>query len=54
MSGPPTTNGRHPWSATTRIAIAIIAEQVGCDEEEALRRLLERAESLGYRVHNYA
>ncbi len=32
----------------------MIATQLGCDEDEALRRLLERSESLQYRVHHYA
>ncbi len=44
---------RYPWSEKTREAVTIIAAQVGCDEEEALRRLIERAEPLQYRVHNY-
>ena len=41
MGAPPNTNRRLPWSATTRIAITIVAGQLGCDEDEALRRLLE-------------
>jgi hypothetical protein len=54
MGAPPDTNRRHPWSASTREAVSVIAAQLGCDEDEALRRLVERAESLQYRVHNYA
>jgi AmiR/NasT family two-component response regulator len=54
MGAPPETNRRHPWTPRTLEAVAIIAAQLGCDEDEALRRLRERAESLQYRVHNYA
>ena len=54
MGAPPEANRRHPWSARTLEAVRIIAAQLGCDEDEALRRLLERSESLQYRVHHYA
>jgi hypothetical protein len=35
-------------------AVGIVAEQVGCGEDEALRRLTERADAFQYRIHNYA
>jgi hypothetical protein len=54
MGAPPAINRRHPWSAQTLEAASIIATQLGCDEDEALRLLIERAESLQYRVHHYA
>jgi hypothetical protein len=38
----------------TQAAVAVVATQLKCDEEEALRRLRERAVSLQYRVHNYS
>ena len=41
-------------SARTQEAVRIVAGQLGCGEEEALTRLRERAESVQYRLHNYA
>jgi hypothetical protein len=35
-------------------ATRVIAQRLGCDEDEALRRLGERAETLQYRIHDYA
>jgi hypothetical protein len=45
-----------PRTPSPRIckAAQIIAEQRGCDEDEAMTRLRERAESLLYRPYNYA
>ena len=45
---------RNPPSPRTLEAVRVVAAQLACDEEEALRRLRERAESLQYRVHTYA
>jgi hypothetical protein len=41
-------------SSRTAEAARIVADQLGCSEEEALARLRERAFSLQYRVHDYA
>ena len=41
-------------SPRTQEAVRIVAAQLGCDEEEALARLRERAASVQYRLHNYA
>jgi serine/threonine-protein kinase RIO1 len=41
-------------SPRTVEAACIIASQVGCDEEEALVLLRDRAASFQYRVHTYA
>jgi hypothetical protein len=41
-------------SPRTQEAVRIVAGQLGCDEDEALIRLRERAASVQYRVHNYA
>lgn len=43
-----------PRSSRIQEAIRIVAHQLGCDETQALARLSERAESLQYRLHNYA
>jgi hypothetical protein len=45
---------RYAPSPRTLEAARVVAVQLGCDEEEALRRLRARAESLQYRVHSYA
>jgi hypothetical protein len=45
---------KKPPSARIRQAVSIVADQLGCDEAEALARLRERAEALQYRLHNYA
>jgi hypothetical protein len=45
---------RYAPSPRTVEAARVVAGQLGCNEEEALRRLRERAESLQYRVHSYA
>ncbi|MDQ1458658.1 MAG: hypothetical protein QOI08_142 [Actinomycetota bacterium] len=41
-------------SARVREAVALVADQLGFDETEALAQLQARAESLQYRLHNYA
>ena len=41
-------------SPRTQEAVRMVADQLGCDEDEALIRLRERAESVQYRLHNYA
>jgi AmiR/NasT family two-component response regulator len=41
-------------SPRIREAVQLVAAQGGCDEEEALTRLRERAASVQYRVHDYA
>jgi AmiR/NasT family two-component response regulator len=43
-----------PPSPRIHEAAQIIAEQLGCDEDEAMTRLRERAEYGQYRLHNYA
>jgi AmiR/NasT family two-component response regulator len=43
-----------PPSPRIKQAAQIVAEQLGCDEEEAMTRLRERAEYGQYRLHNYA
>jgi hypothetical protein len=45
---------RYGPSPRTLEAARIIAAQLGCDEDEALTQLRERAKALQYRVHNYA
>ncbi|MDQ1435413.1 MAG: hypothetical protein QOF59_2229 [Actinomycetota bacterium] len=45
---------RYGPSPRTLEAARVVAAQLGCDDQEALRRLRERAESLQYRVHSYA
>ncbi|MDQ1385073.1 MAG: hypothetical protein QOG65_2452 [Actinomycetota bacterium] len=51
----PTTNARRKDpSPRIREAVELVAAQAGCDEEEALTRLRERAASVQYRVHDYA
>jgi hypothetical protein len=45
---------RYGPSPRTLEAARVVAAQLGCDEEQALHRLRERAESLHYRVHSYA
>jgi hypothetical protein len=45
---------RYAPSPRTLEAARVVAAQLGCDDQEALRRLRERAESLQYRVHSYA
>jgi hypothetical protein len=41
-------------STRTRKAVAIVAQQLGCSEDEALGRLVERAGIGQYRLHDYA
>ena len=43
-----------PPSTRIHDAVQIIAEQLGCDEDEAMTRLRERAEYGQYRLHDYA
>jgi hypothetical protein len=44
---------RQPSPRITQAA-QLVATQLGCDYHEAMHRLRERAESLQYRVYNYA
>jgi hypothetical protein len=54
MSRDATMVPRKPPSARIQQAVGIVADQVGCDEAEALALLRDRAEALQYRLHNYA
>lgn len=44
----------NPPSPRTQEAVRMIADELGCSDEEALRRLQERAANVQYRVHDYA
>jgi AmiR/NasT family two-component response regulator len=35
-------------------AVQVVTEQLGCDEDEAMARLRERAKYGQYRLHDYA
>jgi hypothetical protein len=48
------TQRHRELSTATQQAIRIVAGQLGCDDEEARRRLEERSKLGQYRLHDYS